>query len=291
MKVEKKKPKKKKKLSPEEQKHLRVKREHAKLIKNSLKFMGFAQILSAADKEFVFDGAKSDFDDLFVYENVIVLAEYTTSQESGVSDHIKQKKIVYDKILNSPKDFAEFLFKTFPDVEVAIGGGYSVHQIRIVICYCSLNTVKGEIKELIPNVKYFDYNVARYFDVLAKTIKLSARHEFLDFLGLSIKDVGTGVLSSSESSVQFSGSILPESHSNFGVDFKVVSFYMNPASLLERAYVLRKYGWRDGGAVYQRMIVRQKIASIRRYLRDRKRVFINNIIVTLPNDTKLIDKY
>jgi DGQHR domain-containing protein len=150
--------------------------------------------------------------------------------------------------------------------------------------------VKSELKDLIPTIKYLDYNVARYFDVLSKTVRLSARYELFDFFGLAAKDVGSGVLTSSEGTMRYPGSILPESHSNFGEDFKVVSFYMDPAALLERSYVLRKYGWRDGGSVYQRMIVKPKINLVRRYLRDQKRVFINNIIVTLPNDTKLLDE-
>ncbi|MEY9375099.1 DGQHR domain-containing protein [Rhizobium leguminosarum] len=284
------KPKKRKKLSQEELNQRRIKREHSKLIKNAFRAVGFTPVPSAADKEFTYDGATSDFDDVFVYENIIVLVEYTISQESDVSKHIKNKKIVYDKIVGTHVDFLTFFFGKFPEVEKASGNKYTKHQIRVVICYCSLNTVKSETKSLVPNVKYLDYNVARYFDVLTKTVKLSARFEIFDFLGLEGKDVASGVLTSSDGTRKFPGSILPESHSNFGEGFKVVSFYMDPAAILERAYVLRKYGWKDGGSVYQRMIVKTKIASVRKYLKDQRRVFINNIIVTLPNDTKLLNK-
>ncbi|TAU81952.1 DGQHR domain-containing protein [Rhizobium leguminosarum] len=284
------KPKKKKKLSAEEKLHRRTKREHAKLIKTGFRTAGFVQISSAADKEFTFDGATSDFDDVFVQENIIVLCEYTTSQESNVSDHIKKKKIVYDKIISKSVEFLQFFFEKFPDVNLALGNKFSIHQYRLKICYCSLNTIKQETKSLVPNVVFLDYNIAKYFDALGKTVKLSARYEIFDFLSLSSKDVGDGVLTAANSTQTFPGSILPESHSNFGEGFKVVSFYMDPAALLRRAYVLRKYGWRDGGAVYQRMIVKPKIASVRRYLKDERRVFINNIIVTLPDDTKLIDE-
>jgi len=37
------------------------------------------------------------------------------------------------------------------------------------------------------------------------------------------------------------------------------------------------------------MILRSKLDSIRRYLVDQKRVFVNNIIVTLPSGTKILD--
>lgn len=43
----------------------------------------------------------------------------------------------------------------------------------------------------------------------------------------------------------------------------------------------------DEDGVYQRMISKTKIESIRKYLLSEKRVFINNIIVTLPNTTLL----
>lgn len=281
---------KRKRLSAEELSQRRVKREHEKLVKNSFKSLGFVAVASAANKEFQYDGATSDFDDVFVHENIIVLAEYTISQETGISEHLKKKKIVYDKILAQKNDFIEFLFQQYPDVKNSISNIYSTHQLRLVICYCSLHTVKSELKMLVPNVKYFDYNVAKYFDVLSKTVKLSARYEMYDFLGLSGEDVAKGVISASEQTSTFPGSILPESHSNFGKGFKVVSFYINPSALLKRAYVLRKYGWRDGGSVYQRMIVKPKIASVRKYLKEQRRVFINNIIVTLPNDTKLLNK-
>lgn len=271
-------------------KQRRIQREHENLVKGTFKSVGFAAVPSAANKEFCFEGATSDFDDVFVYENIIVLAEYTITQETDISDHLKKKKIVYDKIVNDKVSFVKFLFEKFPEVEDKTGGKYTIHQIKVVICYCSLNTVKSELKSLVEGISYFDYNIARYFDVLSKTVKLSARYELFDFFKLSGQDVAAGVMSSSEGTDKFKGSILPESHSNFGAGFKVVSFYINPASLLERAYVLRKYGWRDGGAVYQRLIVRTKISAIRRYLKEQRRVFINNIIVTLPSDTKLLDK-
>jgi DGQHR domain-containing protein len=64
---------------------------------------------------------------------------------------------------------------------------------------------------------------------------------------------------------------------------------MDPETLLSRCYVLRKDGWEEKGSLYQRMIDRSKIESIRKYLREERRVFINNIIVTFPSSTILLD--
>jgi DGQHR domain-containing protein len=57
--------------------------------------------------------------------------------------------------------------------------------------------------------------------------------------------------------------------------------------------VLRQNGWKDINNVghYQRMLEARKINSMRKYLTEKKRVFINNIISTISvEDIKLYDK-
>lgn len=277
--------------TPEQRKAKKIKRDHESLLRGIFRAAGFSSVSSVANKEFTYDGTKSDFDDIFVYENVIAFCEYTTSQESDISKHLKNKKVLYDKIVADPAKFIDFMRSKFTTFSDALSGVYQKHQFRVVLNYCSLNTVKSETKDEVPNVRYLDYNVARYFDIVTKTVKKSARFEIFDFFGLSTKDVGLGVTKpNSNHTDDYGGSILPEGHSHFDPGFKVVSFYIDPAALLERAYVLRKHGWRAGDTVYQRMISRGKIESVRKYLRDRKRAFINNIIVTLPDGTKLLDE-
>lgn len=81
--------------------------------------------------------------------------------------------------------------------------------------------------------------------------------------------------------------LLPEEQSHFPSGFSVVSFYVDPDALLRRAYVLRRNGWRDGLGLYQRLIIPGKISSIKTHLKEKKRVFANNIVITLPSDSKL----
>ncbi|UWU70342.1 DNA sulfur modification protein DndB [Bradyrhizobium sp. NC92] len=145
------------------------------------------------------------------------------------------------------------------------------------------------MKAEVPGVKYLDYHIVRYFKAITDRVRQSARYELFDFLGLLQTDVGTNVISPVTTSSSYKGSILPEGQSHFPNGFKVVSFYVTPAALLERCYVLRKDGWGDQDGVYQRMISRTKIEAIRKYLLDERRVFINNIIVTLPSNTLLTD--
>ncbi len=137
----------------------------------------------------------------------------------------------------------------------------------------------------VPGPVYMDYRALRYFGVVTDAIKLSARYELLNFLSIDMLKVGVdGAVPQGTQSLNYTGSILPEAHSNFDDGFKVVSFYADANALLRTCYVLRNDGWRNSDNLYQRMISTKKIKSIRAYLKAQKRVFINNIIVTLPSD-------
>jgi DGQHR domain-containing protein len=53
------------------------------------------------------------------------------------------------------------------------------------------------------------------------------------------------------------------------------------------SYVLRKDSWRDEDGLYQRVLMKGRMNEMRRYLTTEQRVFVNNIIVTLPKETRL----
>jgi DGQHR domain-containing protein len=278
-------------LSPEERVKRASQRRHKNEIRAIFAAAGFRRVGGAADKQFTFDGVTSDFDDVFIIENVIVLTEYTITKESEVSAHIKAKYILYEKIVNNQARFAQFSRSAPLDIDNSIKAEYKNQHIRIVILYCSLNTVKTELKQQISCVKFMDYSTVRYFKIITQTVKKSSRNEMLSILGIDYKEYADRVLMSNPPSREpFPGSVLPESHSNFPAGYKVVSFYIDPAALLSRAYVLRRDGWRERNGLYQRMIIRGKIESVRRYLVDNKRVFVNNIIVTLPDGTKILNR-
>ncbi len=59
---------------------------------------------------------------------------------------------------------------------------------------------------------------------------------------------------------------------------------MSADMLLRNCYVLRKDNWEESIELYQRLIERDRIQGIRRYLATRQSTFINNIIVSLPPD-------
>lgn len=131
----------------------------------------------------------------------------------------------------------------------------------------------------------------KYFKSLTGVVKLSARYEFMDFLGIKENEWGDNILNSSVGTTScFSGHILPEERSSFKEGYKIISFYIDAESLLKRAYVLRQEGWRkkENVGYYQRMLDAKKIVSMRRYLSSERRVFINNIITTISeNDIRM----
>ena len=154
--------KKKKKLSAAEKEQDKVKRTHFREVRSIFSTCGFKRIPSASDKEFKFDGTTSDLDDVFIYENIIVLSECTTAQ-NDISGHLKKKKVLYDKILKDPPAFLNFLSETFPDFAAAKNAKYQPHHLKVIILYCSRYPVKSELKDEVPGVRYLDYKYRSLF--------------------------------------------------------------------------------------------------------------------------------
>jgi DGQHR domain-containing protein len=273
-----------KKLTPQEKEQ----RFQEKEIRTILKNIGFDRLQYIDGKEFIYDGRTSEMDDIFINENIILITEYTIASDPGT--HLLKKKVFYDNINNDKRAFIEFLLsedklKSFQKYhEENIKDNYSKNQLRVQILYCSKNSVSDEHKNNIENVVFFDYHIVQYFKSLTKVIKRSSKYEFLDFIKISFNDFGSNIKKSSFGNTnKFSGHILPEEKSSFEEGYKIVSFYIDAESLLKRSFVLRQNGWREIENIghYQRMFEAKKITSMRRYLADKNRVFINNIISTI----------
>jgi len=286
-----------KRLSPQEKATLKEKRDQRNEISTILKNIGFNRLPYIDGKHFEYDQKKTEMDDVFINQNIILITEYTIGEPK---DHLFSKKIFYDKINQNKRKFIEFLLseeklKSFQDYyKEKIEGNYSKNELRIKILYCSKKTISEEHKRLVDNVIFFDYHIVQYFKSLTKIIKKSSKYEFLDFIQIPFDEFGINIKDSSLSnSNKFSGHILPEEKSSFKEGYKIVSFYIDAESLLKRSFVLRQNGWRNPENIghYQRMFDAKKITSMRKYLIDQKRVFINNIITTISADKiKLYDK-
>ena len=279
--------KKKSKLTAAERSSRKLKNDHISAIRSTFRNAGFQRVTGVSDREFTYEGQRSDVDDIFIFENVVVLSEYTCSQSSDVGGHLKNKKIIYDKILNNTSNFIDFLSNKFSASAAQFPQKYHASQLVVKILYCSRHDFDHHYKDNVPGPIYMDYPAVRYFSAVSGAVRKSSRFELLHFMGILPSDIGSdGKISVSSGSKDYAGSLLPEAHSHFEKGFKIVAFYADPESLLRTCYVLRKDGWRDSLNLYQRMISKTKIDAIRSYMKKQKRVFINNIIVTLPPEVK-----
>ena len=278
--------KKKKKLTDQEKEQRAFRKEIHSFLTN----MGFSAVPRINGTEFQYEGRTSELDAIYIYENVILLVEDTIGDTSS---HLLNKSIIYNKINENPKKFIEFLknhekFLGFKDfMSDRFDSVYSLDQAQIRIVYISKQKIASEHKKVVSNVTYIEYPILLYFKKIVSVIKKSAKFEFFKFLNIDDDCIGTKVLqSTSLSTSSFKGNILPEHYSSFNNGFKIISFYIDAESLLRRAQVLRKDGWKDDEDVvfYQRMLNPSKIKLMRKFLYDNDRVFINNIIVTIPVD-------
>ena len=249
--------------------------------------IGFERVNSDG-KEFKFDGRTGEIDDIFITSNILVVTEYTVGKSS--TSHLASKSLLYEKILTkSALWIAEYSVFNSQFKDLISKSDFQPEEFQIFICYASLQGVSQELQEQFPRYRFLDGTISRYFDALSKTIHQSARYEFFNYLGVEIKRLGTRVHDSTGKSKDFQGYLLPEVNSGYPPGFRVVSFYADPATLLEMSYVLRKDGWRDDDGLYQRILIKGKINSMRRYLTESKRVFVNNIVVTLPSSALIND--
>lgn len=285
-----------KKLSPQEKEQLKEQRAQVKEITTLLNNIGFVNIPGIVGKEIVYDGRTTEIDDIFVYENILLVTEYTIGDPWT---HLQKKKIFYDKIKDDKRAFLDFLntepkLKSFNTLyKSKIQPKYTVNEIQVRILYASKKDIKQEHKELVEDVVFFDYHVVKYFLSLTKVIKRSSKYEFFDFLNIPFNKAAENIKSSAKgTSDKFSGHILPEEKSSFQEGYKIVSFYIDAESLLKRAYVLRQNGWKriENVGHYQRLLLSKKITGMRKYLVEKNRVFINNIITSIAIDKiKLYD--
>lgn len=274
-----------KRLSLEERRRNKVKAEHIRSVRYTLNNLGFDRLTELAEKEIEFAGQAGEFDDVFLHENLLIFIEYTTSQPSDVTGHLKNKKIIFSKILSDPKGFIDYLRRKFTTFDDRLTTRFHPDEYVMRILYCSRYDYDASIKAIVDEPVYLDYLILKYFQRLCSIIKMSALHEVFDFLDVDPTSIAEkGKFPSSSQSDSYDAFILPEASSGFPPGYKVVSFYIDAAALLSRSYVLRRDGWRGSFQAYQRMILGSKIEDIRKKVKSSRQVFINNVIATFPSD-------
>jgi DGQHR domain-containing protein len=285
-----KKPKKiKKKLTPEEKalaKQLKIKNKYIADIKSIFINAGFTYIKTEG-KEFTFSGRTGEIDSLYVYENVIIVCEDTYA-ENKPHHHLQKKKIIFDLIDGNKEEFVNFLIATFDSFKNLHNqsGLFQPHHYEVRIAYFSRYAISEETLNQFQNISYFDYPRFRYFSSLNKITGKTSRFELFKFFKLEFSKIGEiRVKGGLPGNIPYEGFLLPEANSRYPAGYKVLSFYIDPQTLLQKSHVLRKDSWQDPDSTYQRMLEPKKIRDMRKYLNDTQRVYVNNLIVTLPSTT------
>ena len=211
-----------------------LRRSHIRDIRTTMENIGFHRITGIEGKEIVFKGRSSEFDDFFIYENLLLVIEYTSTND--VSTHLLKKRAIYDLIDQSHLEFVEFAinepkFASFKEYyEREVKNKYRSGQIHIRILYCSIKTVDQQYKQLLEinkSVFFYDYDTVHYFKLLSATIKRSSRYELFHFLSVKASDIGNSV-SDLPGSDKYKGNILPVEKSFFEDGHNIISFYIFP---------------------------------------------------------------
>ncbi len=225
-----------------------------------------------------------ELDFAFVYENVLVLCEDTVKLD--ISEHFAKKQFFHGLIGKNVQEFCEILSDKCPQFKSYLDDGrwsYSDLEIRHIY-HSSTSDVDAGLRENSDPLKVFDRSHAKYFLELVKVVGRSAKYELFKYLKISLGDIGVRRSSGMGAAIDpFDAFVLPGNHTHYPPGFCVVSFYADPKSLLQRAYVLRRDGWEQDEVSYQRFLKASKLASMRRYLANDGKVFVNNLIVTLPS--------
>lgn len=278
---------KKRRLSPEERRWLRAQRRYMSDIRTAFTNAGFLQI-PTRDVTIAIAGRPGDVDAVFVHENIVVVTEDTMAGSSQLPDHLRKKAEFFEHLRTNQRELLEVLTRTFPKFKTYIKehSNYDPREYQVRFVYCSRHSITEDYRgRYATSCLILTYASLQYFLSLSKIIHRSLRFELFKFLGLELEQIG--LPSGRAEASSYRALLLPEIPSGFPEGHKLVSFLVDPATLLERSSVLRSDSWRDQEALYQRLLVRSKIGSMREYLVHEGRVFVNNIIVTLPDDSRL----
>ncbi|NVN94797.1 MAG: DGQHR domain-containing protein [Bacteroidetes bacterium] len=258
-----------------------------KLHKNLLdtfRYMGF-EYTRTEGKHVSFGGQKSDFDNIFLFENLIIICEETISIDH---DHLRKKYDFFERVVENKEEFIKW-FKEIAPEKFEKFGTYSISRYLIFPMYATIDTIEEEKRNLYNKFKYLDNKILIYFKKTAESIKYSARNEFYKYLDLDFKKIGN--ISSCNKDYIHSAVIFPEDVTGLPSGVSLVSLVMTAKELIDCSYVFRKESWdEDSGFYYQRLIDKSKIQKIRKYLVDKQRTFIDSIIVSLPKDATFFIK-
>lgn len=285
-----KKKKAKKPLTEEQKKELvRKKKEAAfkRKIRTTFMVAGFSYLPSNG-KEFKIGLRVVELDYLFIYDNVVLICEDTCGKKKD-KDHIRKKSESFQEIKNHLKEFFDWMATTFPD-DRALVEKYRPERYQVFYLYIPQNELDltADERALYGNLLFVEPETLSYFNRMTQCIHYSARYEIFRFLGIKDEHLGSSSSEGAKTTIK-APIIYPEDVTGLRNGVRVVSFMMSAEKLLRTAYVLRKDNWEESIFLYQRLIEKEKIKSIRAFLASKGEAFYNNIIVALPDNVTFED--
>lgn len=276
--------KKKNKQPTPDQIQKRQQRALRKKIETMFADMGFLSFKSVG-RTFKLEGRENEIDHVFVQDNIMVLCEDTISTKH---DHVRTKNETMRIINANRTSFFEWADKDI-DGFSAVHSSYTINRLQLVYLYVTdaRETFSEDERIQFSELHLWGRLELEYFKWLSDCIKRSARYELYDSLGINYKDVGKQ-LGASKPPVIKSPIIYPTHFMGSPPQSKIVTFMMTAADMLQMCYVLRRDGWRTTSGLYQRLIDKTKMRSIRKHVIEKQSSFYNNIIVALPNDVEVI---
>lgn len=258
-----------------------------KKIRSSFTDAGFTYF-SILDKHFSIGTRTVELDYLFLYENIIVICEDNTKQKKDI-DHIRNKNESFAEIKNNKTAFLNWLASTFPEKATTVK---QYRPERYFLYYIYISQTELEItedeKNRYSNLLFWDPETLSYFNRMAQCIQYSARYEIFRYLGLKNEEIGFSGSEGGKTTIK-APIIYPQDATGLRNGVRVVSFMMSAEKLLRTSYVLRKDSWEESMFLYQRLIEKDKVKSIRAFLAQKGEAFYNNIIVALPDNITFED--
>lgn len=258
-----------------------------KKIRSSFTDAGFTYF-STLDKHFPIGTRTVELDYLFLYENIIVICEDNTKQKKDI-DHIRNKNESFAEIRNNKTAFLNWLSNTFPEKATMVK---QYRPERYFLYYIYISQTELEItedeKNRYSNLLFWDPETLSYFNRMAQCIQHSARYEIFRYLGLKNDEIGFSGSEGGKTTIK-APIIYPQEATGLRNGVRVVSFMMSAEKLLRTSYVLRKDSWEESMFLYQRLIEKDKVKSIRAFLAQKGEAFYNNIFVALPDNVTFED--
>lgn len=244
--------------------------------------------LSSNGKEFKIGFRVVELDYVFIYDNVILICEDTCGQKKDKT-HIRKKSESFQEIKTHVREFLQWVRDTFPEKKSLVDK-YRAERYQIFYLYISQNELDltDDEKALYGNLVFVEPKTLAYFSRMSQCIHYSARYEIFRFLNLKDDQLGSSSSEGAKTTIK-APIIYPEDVTGLRNGVRVVSFMMSAEKLLRTCYVLRKDNWEESIFLYQRLIEKEKIKSIRAFLVNKGEAFYNNIIVALPDSVTFED--